>query len=148
MLLNSKFYATPGCRKCTSLPVAETTILIDLGYFGLFSARATNLRIFAQLEQDQFPSWSVFHSAIRQIQTKTLKQVCEVLTIEWVDDGTIDPQVTSIDSTVVSSNIEQLSDSQLLDDGICVLNRLLSRSKVRLKYPIFLWSRNLGVEQV
>lgn len=88
-------------------------------------------RTFAQLEQDQFPSRSALHSAIRQIRPETLKQVYEVLAIEWAEDGTIDPQVTRIDSTVVSSNIAEPNDSQLLNDAIRVLSRLLSRSKIK-----------------
>ena len=96
-----------------------------------FLQESPTYRTFAQLEQDQFPSRSALHCAIRKIQPETLKQVYEVLTIEWVDDGTIDPQITRIDSTVVNSNIADPSDSQLLDDGIRVLSRLLSRSKVK-----------------
>lgn len=96
-----------------------------------FLQESPTYRTFAQLEQDQFPSRSALHSSIRQIQPETLKQVYEILTIEWVNDGTIDPQVTRIDSTVVNSNIADPSDSRLLDDGIRVLSRLLSRSKVK-----------------
>ncbi|OED38061.1 hypothetical protein AB833_21220 [Chromatiales bacterium (ex Bugula neritina AB1)] len=96
-----------------------------------FLEESPTYRTFAQLEQDQFPSRSALHSAIRRLQPETLEQVYKLLAIEWADDGTIDPQVTRIDSTVVHSNIAEPSDSQLLYDGIRVLSRLLSRSKIK-----------------
>jgi IS5 family transposase len=96
-----------------------------------FLEESPTYRTFAQLEQDQFPSRSALHSLIRRIQPETLERVYEVLAFEWANDGTIDPQVTRIDSTVVKSNIAEPSDSQLLSDGIRVLSRLLSRSKIK-----------------
>lgn len=96
-----------------------------------FLQESPTYRTFVQLEQDQFPSRSALQSAIRKIQPETLKKVYEVLAIKWVDDGTIDPAITRIDSTVVNSNIAEPSDSQLLDDGIRVLSRSLSRSKIK-----------------
>jgi len=103
-----------------------------------FLEESPTYRTFAQLEHDQFPSRSALHAAIRQLQPETLKQVCQVLMVEWTDDGTINPQVVRIDSTVVSSNIAEPSDSQLLNDAIRVLSRLLSRSKdktgISIKY--------------
>jgi len=96
-----------------------------------FLEESPTYRTFAQLEQDQFPSRSALHAAIRQIQPETLKQVSIMLATEWADNGTIDPQVVRIDSTVVHSNIAAPSDSELLCDAIRVLSRLLSRSKIK-----------------
>ena len=49
----------------------------------------------------------------------------------WVAQGELSLDALRIDSTVVDSTIAPPSDSQLLDDGVRVLSRLMSYSKTR-----------------
>ncbi len=48
---------------------------------------------------------------------------------DWIDQGTLSLDKLRIDSTVVDSNIAPPLDSQLLDDGVRVLSRLMAKSK-------------------
>lgn len=84
-------------------------------------------RTFARLEQDQFPSRSALHMAIRQLRPETLEQSFKTMMVQWTEEGIVDVDKIRIDSTVVVSNIAPPSDSALLNDGIRVLSRLLSR---------------------
>jgi len=47
---------------------------------------------------------------------------------EWIEQGELSVEAVRIDSTVVDSNIAPPLDSQLLDDGVRVLSRLMSKS--------------------
>jgi len=51
---------------------------------------------------------------------------------QWVSQGELSVDSLRIDSTVESSNIHAPSDSQLLNDGIRVLSRMMAMSKKRL----------------
>ena len=85
-------------------------------------------RTFARLPRDLSPSRSCLHSTIRSIKPETLESVHLMLSVNWLVKGNISLKKIRIDSTVVKSNIAPPSDSQLLNDGVRVLSRLLSKS--------------------
>ena len=66
---------------------------------------------------------------IRGIKSETLETIFNALSSECFANGELSLDKIRIDSTVVKSNISEPSDSQLLNDGIRVLNRLLSKSR-------------------
>lgn len=86
-------------------------------------------RTFARLPHTLCPSRSALQATIRKITPETLAEVHALLTSTWVKDGVISLEKIRIDSTVVESNIAPPSDSQLLNDGIRVLSRIMSQSK-------------------
>ena len=89
-------------------------------------------RAFTRLSAEQMPSRSGLQSTIRQITAQRLEQVNNLLMSDWVSQGVVSVDSLRIDSTVVLSNIHDPSDSQLLDDGIRVLSRLMSKCKDQL----------------
>ena len=62
---------------------------------------------------------------------ETLQDINQLLMSHWVEDGDVSLKTLHIDSTVVDSNIAPPRDSQLLDDGVRVLSRLMGHSKAR-----------------
>ncbi len=86
-------------------------------------------RTFARLPNRSTPSRSGLQSTIRSIKPETLEKVHEVLLVNWLKEGVLSMDKLRIDSTVVASNIAPPSDSQLLNDGVRVLSRLLAKSK-------------------
>jgi IS5 family transposase len=86
-------------------------------------------RTFARLAHDSSPSRSGLQSTIRGIKPETLAAIHEVLSQNWLQHGILSMEKLRIDSTVVASNIAPPSDSQLLNDGVRVLSRLLAKSK-------------------
>lgn len=89
-------------------------------------------RTFARLSSEQLPSRSGLQSTIRRITPQTLNKLNQSLMCEWVFQGELSVDSLRIDSTVVLSNIHAPSDSQLLNDGIRVLSRMMAMSKKRL----------------
>ncbi len=86
-------------------------------------------RSFARLAHNSTPSRSGLQSTIRRIKPDTLEAIHEILAQNWLEKGILSMEKLRIDSTVVASNIAPPSDSQLLNDGIRVLSRLLAKSK-------------------
>jgi len=86
-------------------------------------------RTFARLSATAMPSRSGLQSTIRSIRPETLGKVHETLSVSWLEAGILSMEKLRIDSTVVASNIAPPSDSQLLNDGVRVLSRLLMKSK-------------------
>ena len=86
-------------------------------------------RTFARLPNHLTPSRSGLQSTIRSIKPETLEKVHEILSDNWLKEGILSMDKLRIDSTVVASNIAPPSDSQLLNDGVRVLSRLLAKSK-------------------
>jgi len=87
-------------------------------------------RTFARLPNAVAPSRSGLQSTIRSIKAETLEAVHEIISENWLQKGILSLEKLRIDSTVVKSNITPPSDSQLLNDGIRVLSRLLVKSKI------------------
>lgn len=85
-------------------------------------------RAFTRLPHDIYPSDSGLQSVMRKISPETLEKIHELILKRWVEDRTISIDKLRVDSTVVASNIAAPSDSQLLNDGIRVLSRLLAKS--------------------
>jgi len=86
-------------------------------------------RSFARLRSDQQPSHSSLQATVRRLRPETLEQIHHLLIMLWMEEGELCIDVLRIDSTVVQSNILDPLDSQLLDDGVRVLSRLMSQSK-------------------
>jgi len=75
------------------------------------------------------PKKSSLQASIRQIKPETLEKVFQVLSSSYFEQGLVSLEKIRIDSTVVESNIATPSDSQLLNDGVRVLSRLLVKSR-------------------
>lgn len=88
-------------------------------------------RSFARLRREQSPSHSALQGTLRRLSPQTLQSIHQLLTSCWIDQGEVSLDRLRIDSTVVDSNIAPPRDSQLLDDGVRVLSRLMSYSKTR-----------------
>jgi IS5 family transposase len=86
-------------------------------------------RTFARITEGGSPKRSSLQSTIRKIKAGTLEKVFQALSSEYFNSGTISLEKVRIDSTVVKSNIAMPSDSRLLNDGVRVLSRLLSKSR-------------------
>jgi len=88
-------------------------------------------RSFARLRGAQSPSRSALQATLRRVSPETLQRIHQLLMSHWVEEGELSLSTLRIDSTVVDSNIAPPRDSQLLDDGVRVLSRLMSYSKTR-----------------
>uniref|UniRef100_UPI0035C68FD0 transposase n=1 Tax=Marinobacter sp. TaxID=50741 RepID=UPI0035C68FD0 len=86
-------------------------------------------RTFARLPAHLSPSRSCLQSTIRRIRPETLAQAHQAVTRNLISQGVISLDKLRIDSTVVASHIAPPSDSQLLNDGVRVISRLLAKSK-------------------
>ena len=95
-------------------------------------------RTFVRLQENQFPSRSGLQSTIRHISPETLEKANQILMSRLFKDNTLRLDWLRIDSTVTDSNIPEPRDSQLLNDGVRVLSRLMSQSKkktgVRIRF--------------
>ena len=86
-------------------------------------------RAFARLPNNVTPKKSSLQSTIRRIRPETLEHVHKMLSSDWLEKGDISLEQLRIDSTVIASNIAPPNDSQLLNDGVRVLSRYLSKSR-------------------
>jgi IS5 family transposase len=71
-----------------------------------------------------------------KIRPETLEAIHKIIAVNLLKEGTITLEKIRIDSTVVRSNITPPSDSQLLNDSIRVLSRLLIKSKNQTRVKI------------
>ena len=85
-------------------------------------------RAFARLRWDEMPSKSVLQHTVRQVTPQTLKLINQQLMLGWIDEKNLSIDSLRIDSTVVKSNIPDPMDSQMLNDGVRVLSRMMSKS--------------------
>lgn len=92
-------------------------------------ADSSSYRAFARLEHDCQPRKSALSGNIRRLKPETLQAVFQRLNATAFEQGVIHINCLRIDSTVVKSNIVSPSDSQLLDDGIRVISRLIAKSR-------------------
>ena len=90
---------------------------------------SASYRSFARLSHESSPSKSSLQSLIRQITPDTLMNIAHFFMRHWHDQKLFSLDQLRIDSTVIASNIAPPSDSQLLNDGIRVISRLLAKSK-------------------
>lgn len=90
---------------------------------------SSSYRSFARLAGHDYPSRSALSNSIRRIRPETLRQVFEAINQASFEQGIMDIERLRIDSTVIKSNIAAPLDSQLLDDGIRVLSRLMAKSR-------------------
>lgn len=92
-------------------------------------ADSASYRAFARLSRDSVAGKSSLSGNIRRLQPKTLQSVFEQLGLSAYQNGLLDVDCLRMDSTVVKSNIAPPLDSQLLNDGIRVLSRLIAKSR-------------------
>ena len=92
-------------------------------------AEPGSYRAFARLDRDCYPSKAALSTNIRKIKPETLEKVFETLSVSIFRSGQIDHKVLRMDATVVESNILEPLDSQLLNDGVRVISRLISKSR-------------------
>jgi len=90
---------------------------------------SSSYRTFARLAGHFSPSKSSLSNSIRRIQPQTLQYVFKAINQRSFEQGILDINCLRLDSTVVKSNIAPPLDSQLLDDGIRVLSRLIAKSR-------------------
>ena len=90
---------------------------------------SSSYRAFTRLPDSVCPSRSGLQSVIRKIKPETLEEIHQLLAVNFLNDHTISLDKIRIDSTVVKSNITPPSDSQLLNDSVRVLSRLLAKSQ-------------------
>ncbi len=86
-------------------------------------------RTFARIVDGVSPKKSSLQNTIRRIKPETLEKVFQALSSEYFENSLVSLEKIRIDSTVVKSNIATPSDSQLLNDGVRVLSRLLTQSR-------------------
>lgn len=86
-------------------------------------------RTFTRLPDGVYPKKSSLQMTIRGIKSETLEAIFNELSSECFANGKLLLDTIRIDSTVVKSNISEPNDSQLLNDGVRVLSRLLSKSR-------------------
>jgi IS5 family transposase len=86
-------------------------------------------RSFARLKDGQAPSHSALQGTVRRVSAQTFEKINNLLICHWIEQGDLGVDTLRIDSTVVKSNILDPKDSQLLDDGVRVLSRLMFQSK-------------------
>jgi IS5 family transposase len=86
-------------------------------------------RSFVRLAPNLSPKKSCLQATIRHIKPATLEAVQNLLTVSWLRKRKLSLAQLRIDSTVVKSNIAPPTDSQILNDGVRVLSRLLTRSR-------------------
>jgi len=85
-------------------------------------------RAFARLRYGDSPCKSALQSTVRRIRHETLNQINQQLMLHWIEEKTLSLDSLRIDSTVIDSNIAKPLDSQLLNDGVRVLSRMIASS--------------------
>ena len=138
LALIEKDLIDPACKKvgCNGLAVESVLRCLLLKQqlrcsyeqLAFHLSDSTSYRAFTRLSDNVCPSRSGLQSVIRKIKPKTLEAVHQFLAVEFLESGTISLDKIRIDSTVVKSNITPPSDSQLLNDSVRVLSRLLAKS--------------------
>lgn len=102
---------------------------IDYETLAFHLSDSMTYRTFVRLPHTFSPGRSALQAGIRKIKPETLSKVHELLASAWFNTKIISLDKIRIDSTVVESNIATPSDSQLLNDGVRVLSRLMSKSQ-------------------
>jgi len=105
--------------------------MLQVSYDGLafHLSDSMSYRTFARLGDGISPKKSSLQATIRRIKPQTLETIFNALSLEYFYNGSVTLEKIRIDSTVVKSHIAQPSDSQLLNDGVRVLSRLLVKSR-------------------
>jgi len=92
-------------------------------------ADSPSYRAFARLNGVCSPSKSALQNLVRRISAETMKQINQQLILHWVEEKKVLLDCLRIDSTVTDSNIANPLDSQLLNDGVRVLSRMMATSQ-------------------
>jgi len=87
-------------------------------------------RTFVRLRSGQLPDKSALQASVRKISPETLDQINHQLILHWSQEQTLSMDSLRIDSTVVDSNMAKPLDSQLLNDGVRVLSRMMPTSQI------------------
>lgn len=91
---------------------------------------------FARLRPNQSPRRSSLHNVLRQVKSETLMKINHAVTSKLYEMKLISLESIRIDSTVIKSNIAAPVDSQLLNDGIRVLCRMMSNCEEKTNTSI------------
>lgn len=92
-------------------------------------ADSPSYRAFARLRSACSPSKSALQNLVRRISPETLEQINQQLMLHWVEEQTLSLNSVRIDSTVTDSKIAKPLDSQLLNDGVRVLSRMMATTQ-------------------
>ncbi len=92
-------------------------------------ADSPSYRAFARLRGACSTSKSTLQNLVRRISAQTLKQIHQQLMLHWTEEHTLSLDSLRIDSTVTESDIADPLDSQLLNDGVRVLSRMMATSQ-------------------
>lgn len=92
-------------------------------------ADSPSYRAFARLRSACSPSKSALQNLVRRISPETLEQINQQLMLHWVEEQALSLDSLRIDSTVSESNIANPLDSQLLNDGVRVLSRMMATTQ-------------------
>ena len=95
-------------------------------------ADSHSYRSFARLDRNSRPGKSALNQNIRRLKPETLELIFEHINLNALNRGLVNMDQVRVDSSVVKSNIAPPSDSQLLNDGIRVLSRLMAKSQERV----------------
>lgn len=95
-------------------------------------ADSHSYRSFARLGRNSRPGKSALSQNIRRLKPETLESIFKHINLNALNRGFMDMDQVRVDSSVVKSNIAPPSDSQLLNDGIRVLSRLMAKSQERV----------------
>ena len=98
--------------------------------FHLSDSPSYRAESFARLRWDEMPSKSVLQHTVRQVTPQTLKLINQQLMLDWIDEKKLSIDSLRIDSTVVKSNIPDPMDSQMLNDGVRVLSRMMYKESL------------------
>lgn len=131
--------STPNCcatgrNGLTSESILRCLVLKQLFQYS-YEALAFHLsdsqsfRAFAKIPIGISPKKSSLQGCIRMIRPETLQKMNEDFIQAGLESKNISLEQVRIDSTVVESNIAPPNDSQLLNDGIRVLSRLMAKAK-------------------
>lgn len=104
-------------------------LTISYEQLAFYLSDSMTYRTFARLPTNVSPSRSCLQSTIRSIKPETIEKIFDMLSLRWINDGSMNLQKIRIDSTVVDSHITPPSDSQLLNDSVRVLSRYLAKSR-------------------
>jgi len=104
-------------------------LMISYEQLAFYLSDSMTYRTFARLPANVSPSRSCLQSTIRSIKPETIEKICDMLSLRWINDGSMNLEKIRIDSTVVDSHITPPSDSQLLNDSVRVLSRYIAKSQ-------------------
>jgi IS5 family transposase len=100
-------------------------------------AHSDFLQAFVRLADGKVMDFTFLDKCLNAIEPETWQKMNEVLALQAVEDGILDPSAIRTDTTVVEANIHYPTDTFLLWDSWRVVARLLRRAHKRCRVPLF-----------